>query len=194
MLRYLLSATLLLSAFTSTGQDKKSDVKKVEEKKIDYKVTGAPLPNVILETFDTVKTAEKKHRRHKKQERTSLTRLVTNKDLEHSKNIILMIFNPLCGHCDEMTRLLTKNEDQLKKTTVVMLASSKMRAYMPDFIKNQKLIDHPNFIAGIDSLDVTKETYLYSALPQLNIYDRDHKLVKVFTGDVSIDSVAKYLK
>ena len=91
MLRYLLSATLVLSSLLVQAQDKKNDAKKPEEKKIDYKVAGAPLPNVIIETFDTLKADEKKHRRHKKQENTSVTRIVTNKELEQSKNIILMI-------------------------------------------------------------------------------------------------------
>jgi thiol-disulfide isomerase/thioredoxin len=193
MLRKIFILIALVCGFNAMAQDVKNPIKPtVPEPKPDYRVIGAPLPNVLVITYDSIKTEKKK--KHRKQVLPQgPTKIVTNKDIDDNHNLIVMIFNPTCGHCEEMTHILTNSEDRLQKSKVLMLAAPVMRPYMPDFIKNQKLGDHPNFIIGIDSLDVNKDLYLYSALPQLNIYDANRKLVKIFSGEVAIDSVINYL-
>jgi hypothetical protein len=35
--------------------------------------------------------------------------------------------------------------------------------------------------------------YMYQSLPQLNIYNKERKLIKYFTGDIAIDSIRTYI-
>lgn len=196
MLRKLLTATVLLAALHVSAQQK--DAKPVE--KINYELIGSPMPSLLMVTFDTaIETDHKKHKKHKMHEdfMTSPynTKMYTDGHFNNNANLIVMMFNPTCGHCENETDDLIKNIDLFRKTKVILLANSGMKSYMPNFIKNHKIQDYPNVITlGIDSTDFIKETFLYQALPQINIYSADRKLLKTYTGNVSIDTLKKYIQ
>ena len=63
----------------------------------------------------------------------------------------------------------------------MMMASPGTKEYLPDFIKTQKTSDYPYITVGYDNADFIKKVYLYQALPQIDIYNSDHKLIRIFT-------------
>jgi hypothetical protein len=57
-----------------------------------------------------------------------------------------------------------------------------------------KTEEYPIMYVGTDSGDFLNNVFLYSQLPQINIYDKKRKLLKTFTGEVAIDSLKKYIQ
>jgi hypothetical protein len=164
------------NTFAQQGAKLRPDVskKQVTSRDIDYKEIGAPMPSFLL--IDS----NGKH--------------ITNKDLQNKANLFLMIFNPTCEHCEEMTMQLEKNISLFNKTKVLL-------ATKPNQVENKKYImqslhtkDYPPFIIGLDSSHLIDRTFLYKNLPQINIYNKKRKLIKVFCGDTPIDSLKSYIQ
>lgn len=203
----------LLSTYGAMGQQgAKSGAKTTENKfdpKIDYKQPGSPMPRLkVLLYHDTAKSAAadspapkakkiaKKNRKNmeKKQASGGDTAYLTNRDLDNGANLFVVLFNPTCGHCQDMTKNLEANMHLFKKTNIVMVATPVMRDYLHDFTSLMKINQYPAIQVGTDSSGFVDNVFLYQMLPQLNIYDGDRKLLKIFTGDVPMDSVKKYIQ
>jgi len=120
--------------------------------------------------------------------------VVTGKDLDNGANLFIMMFNPTCSHCEEMTLQMTNNIDAFKKTKVVLLATKPMAVYLPDYAQRRGIARYPAMYIGYDSLKFIDEMFLYQSLPQINIYDRNRKLLKIFTGEVPMDTLKKFIE
>lgn len=182
MLRNLLIITCLLCAVTITfGQKKKGKKRKkknktemVADSTINYKVIGAPMPPIRLVTQDGKE--------------------YTSKKLKNNANLLVMLFNPTCEHCQEETFTFEKNIHLFKKSHIVLMAADNMMSYM-DFFKNvTKFPQYPTLKVGVDSSGFITNTFMYQTLPQINIYDTDRKLIRIFNGDTPIDSLKKYIQ
>jgi thiol-disulfide isomerase/thioredoxin len=172
---------------------------------VDYHEAGAPMPAIKLVTFDSVeyKLTAKEKKDRKKNNLPAAThlkkpRILTEKDFDNKGNLMVMMFNPTCGHCEDQTDQIARNATLFteggKDTRVILMANMNMRTYLPDFIKNHKVNQFPVFTIGMDSADFIKESFLYSSLPQINIYDQNRKLLKIFTGEVRMDSLIQFIK
>ena len=204
MLRNILIASLLFCASVAGAQNKKTTTAaepKTAATPIDYQHPGAPMPHIMLVTLDTVKETGHKNRkrsRHKVADTADYqltsygAKMYTDSHFDNGASLIVMMFNPTCGHCEHQADMIATNSELFKKTKVILLANQNMKAYLPDFIKNHHIADYPIFTLGVDSADFIKETFLYQMLPQINIYSKEHKLVKTYTGSVSIDSLTQY--
>ncbi len=187
---------LMAVGFTSLSYGQKKIMvespEKNEKKEIDYKVVGAPMPKIRLVTLDTFKIDDSPKGRKKKQVHTTVTQEYTENDFKNKKALFVMMFNPTCGHCEEQTDNIEKNISKFGKSKFILMANPVMKSYLPDFIKNHKVKDYPSMYIGIDSSEFITKTFMYSALPQITIYDKDRKLVKIYNGEISIDSLLQY--
>lgn len=183
MLRKLIIIVCLLSiVYVAFGQKKKRKQEKEHASTAaapaadttDYKAIGAPLPPIRLVLNDGT--------------------IITNRTLEHKGNLLIMTFNPLCGHCQDATKLITKNLPLFEKTRVMLFAAPEMKAHMSVFEVDTKISKYPKITIGIDSAKYIAKTFIYQPLPQINIYNKDNKLVKIFNGDISIDSLKPYIE
>lgn len=184
MLRKLLVITLLFST-VAVGYAQKKDRKKKKDKgntevvvtdtaKIDYKAIGAPLPPLNI----TTRTGEK----------------YTEKDFKNHKNLLVMMFNPTCDHCQEETAILEKNIEQLKNTKLLLVAAPSMIEYLEFYNNVTRYSKYPDITVGVDSAGFIDKTFNYTSLPQINIYDKDRKLVKIFSGVTQFDAIEPYVK
>jgi hypothetical protein len=73
------------------------------------------------------------------------------------------------------------------------MATPQTLPYFNNFFKQTSLNEFPEIIVGVDSADFITQVYTYSSLPQINIYDKHRKLIKVFHGDTPVDSLKHYL-
>ena len=204
MLRKILAIAIVMSGALANAQDKKeTNTSKAVSKpaEVDYRVAGSAMPHMLLVTFDTlVKPANEKkiNKLNKKATGYQVTdngaKMITDKHLDNGANLIVMMFNPTCGHCEDQTELFIRNKELFKKTKLVLMANQNMKAYLPDFIKNHHINDNPIITLGYDSTDFIKETFLYQMLPQINIYSSDRKLLKTYSGNVSIDTLSQYIQ
>ena len=135
---------------------------------------GAPLPPLSI----TTRTGEKH----------------TEKDFKSYKNILVMMFNPTCDHCQEETTILEKNIEHFKDTKLLLVAAPSMIDYLEFYNNVTRYSKYPEITVGVDSAGFIDKTFNYTALPQINIYDKDRKLVKIFSGVVQFDALEPYIK
>lgn len=117
----------------------------------------------------------------------------TNKDFETKHHFFLVMFNPTCRHCIRMTKLICGNAGLFKNSKVAFMAPPTMMDYLSAYEEETGVYEHPQFVVGVDSAFAVDKLYTYGTLPQINIYDRDAKLVKTFKGDTPLDSLKHYL-
>jgi len=200
---------LILSVLTSAiaslamAQQDSKTTQNTPSANIDYKREGMPMPLMyVREYHDTTATnapeLTKKEKKKRAKTGTDISpdhySTLTNKDLDNGANLLIMLFNPTCSHCEEMTTLMEKNIDIFKKTEVVLVASKPMAPYIPDFAERFHIAKYPMMHIGYDSSNFVDNIFTYQRLPQLTIYDRDRKLLKIFTGEVPIDSLKKFVE
>jgi thiol-disulfide isomerase/thioredoxin len=200
--RAFLAGCLLLS-ITTSGQQQKPGQNQSEDK-TDYRIAGTPMPRLkVLLYHDTSKRptteapqANRKTRKRKKEKATALGSQVylTDKDVNNNANLFVMLFSPSCGHCQDMAKILEANIGSFRKSHLVLVAGPLMRQYLYDFSELTKTYEYPSINIGIDSSGFVDKTFLYQMLPQINIYDRDRKLLKTYTGDIPFDSLKKYIQ
>ncbi len=204
MLRKLLIIGCLFCTHLAFAQktvpNAKPPFQKAESVDVPEQAIGAPLPPFILIKMPKP-VAEKTHSKQKKHtsegtETPALAppKLITNKDVKYDANLFMMFFNPTCGHCEDMTELLEKHIQLFNKTKIVMVASPNARPYMPEFEKGYNTDQYSTLIVGTDSLNLIGKLFLYHSLPQINIYDKNRKLLKVFSGDTPLDSLKPYIQ
>lgn len=155
-------------------KNKKAQAAPVAANKIDYKQLGTPMPPLRIVT----------------QERKSITDAMVKNDA----NLIVMMFNPTCGHCEDMTRAMEENIFLFKKTNIVLVAAANMFDNLEFFKKNVKANQFPSIKVGVDSSQFIDQSFNYNGLPQVNIYDHDRKLIKTFSGITTVDSLKKYIE
>lgn len=180
MLRKLsIVSCLLIIGFVAFGQKHKKQAKKatgstVSSDKIDYKAIGSPMPHLNI------------YRRDGK--------YLNDENLKNDANLFLMLFNPTCEHCEDETILLKENIFRFKKSKIVLIAAPSMGPYLDYFVNNTKTDSFPSIQIGLDSCGYLDKVFRYETLPQINIYDKDRKLIKVFTSDTPIDSLKQYIE
>lgn len=169
---------------------------------IDYTQLGAPIPPFNFMSYnDTsrsvdLKLVEKKYARNIYKTNTDSTGRYTHMsiaDFSNGNNFVVMIFNPLCNHCEEVAFLLEKNVNFFQKNKIILLANKAMEFYIPNFAERHHVARYPCMYIGYDTSGFIDNTFLYETLPQLNIYSAQRKLIRTFSGDVHIDSLKKYL-
>lgn len=183
MLRKILIITCLFgTVFVAFGQKKRKKDKANEtiaaanDSAINYRELGSPLP----ENFRVWMVASNK--------------LVTKKDLANDANLLVMMFNPTCEHCQEETELFKKNIYAFKKTQLILVAAPVMKDYMEFFENVVRVKEYPTVQVSLDSCKFIDRAFTYQSLPQINIYDKERKLIKMFSGDTPMDSLRQYIE
>ncbi len=177
MFRNLLIISGLLSITFFAYADKKDKQGAGTSQKSDsvnYKEIGAPMPQLQLELEGG--------------------KVLTNKSVQNKANLLVVMYNPLCEHCQEQTSTLIQNIHLFKKTKALYLTTAEMWAYVNLFETATKYSRYPQLVVGIDRSGFGDKVFLYQPLPQINIYDAERKLIKVFTGGVPIDSLKPYIQ
>ncbi len=176
----------------------------------DYQVLGAPMPKLIITTlYDTAKekhynvVVDKKESHKQKKLRQNEFALnlklhekpiVTQDDLNNGANLFVMMFNPNCSHCEDMTEEIEKYNKLFVKSKLVMVAHKTNKILLPNFIRSFRINDYPFMFIGADSMNFNDNAYMFKALPQINIYDHNRKLIKYYAGDIPMDSLAAYIE
>lgn len=182
MLRKILVITFLFGAVVATYAQKKEKKKRNKNKteqaaidtaNIDYKAIGAPMPEIKAVTL-------------KKE-------TVTAKDFKSGGNLFIMVFNPTCDHCQSETTLLEKHIDKFKKTDLLLMAAPSMIDYLEFYNNVTRYSKYPKMVVGVDSANYIGKTFMYESLPQINVYDKDRKLIKVFSGETPIEKLEPYI-
>ncbi len=140
----------------------------------DYRVKGAPIPRFVIEP---VKGG-----------------VFTNTVLKPGKPVLLVIFSPQCEHCERALDTLKGMGARLKGTQIVLVTQPIHQPQMSGFLEKSGLGKNPAFRnMGVDRSNLIYSIYAQDMLPQFNIYDSKHRLVRTFSGIFPLDSLKPYL-
>ncbi len=198
MLRNLLIIGCLLTTQVSLAQTLKEKKPLVDTS--NPQEIGALLPPFLITTMPKTIVEYKKKKLKNAEDSSAKTikkgpvHYITNKDVKYEGNLFVMFFNPTCGHCEDMTELLEKHIQYFKKTKVLMVAAPITRPYMDMFVNGYHTNEYSTLMVGTDSLNLIGKMFTYKGLPQINIYDKDRRLLKVFSGDTPLDSLKPYIQ
>jgi thiol-disulfide isomerase/thioredoxin len=165
---FLLSSAILLIAAGINAQNKDE-----QNAASIYKEIGAPLPPLHIVCKDN--------------------KIITEKDLKDNKHLFLIMFNPTCGHCINMTDSITSNIKDFKHNKIVFMAALPAADFLESFYTQTHILDYPQLQVGYDSASAVDKLFDYKTLPQINIYDKDRKLVKTYNADIPLDSLKQYV-
>ena len=142
----------------------------------DYKQLDAPLPK-----FSVINHENKN---------------ITDDLSQSGGNLILMMFNPTCEHCEEETRAFIENIFLFKKSKILLVAASVQTPNLSYFEATVKCSQYPSTITvAIDSAHLIDKIFTYKTLPQINIYEaKSMRLLKTFEGFTPMDSLKKYIQ
>ncbi|NCX96270.1 MAG: hypothetical protein EBX41_07630 [Chitinophagia bacterium] len=197
-----LASAISSACFAQKTETKPPQPETTATEKIDYQQIGTPMPELVLISYDSASIIPPKKKKHRKKDQEVVAEdttiqmqpiIYTNKDFKNKGNLLVMMFNPTCGHCEDQTEILKKNIDLFKDSRLIMLANKTMKTYIPDFMHNHKIKDFPIITLGMDSTSFINNTFLYRALPQINIYNSERKLIKVYAGEVPMDSLKMFI-
>ena len=205
MLRKLLIILCVAMSTKSVAQVGITPVKTTEkhaETEIDYKLPGSPMPSFMMVEMMEVPAKpaaggaaeSKKERREKAGTSNIAERVLTTGDLDNGANLFVLLFNPTCSHCEDETKMLGQHIELFKRSKIVLMANLAMKTYVPDFVKNLHTADFPPMHVGVDSAGFIDKVFMYQALPQINIYDGQRKLLKIYTGEANLDSLKQYIQ
>jgi hypothetical protein len=74
------------------------------------------------------------------------------------------------------------------------MAAPAMSTDMGFFENITKVSEYPSIKSGQDNSGFMDKTFNYGGLPQINIYDKNRKLLKIFNSDTPLDSLKPYIQ
>lgn len=146
------------------------------EPKFDYKQMDAPLPKFNIINYEN--------------------KNITKEVLQSGGNLVMIMFNPTCEHCEEETKTLIENIFLFKKSKILLVAAAIQTPNISYFDANVKFSQYPSTITvSVDSAHVIDKLFTYKTLPQINIYDgKNLRLIRTFEGLQPLDTLRPYIE
>ncbi|MBS1921690.1 MAG: thioredoxin [Bacteroidetes bacterium] len=104
------------------------------------------------------------------------------------EQVLIILFNPECEHCQKETEELLDSIDHFKNIQIVM-ATMMPFSEMTAFYKKYKLAKYHNIVVGQDTKYFLPVFYMVSNLPYLALYNKKGELITTFEGAVPIHKV-----
>jgi thioredoxin-related protein len=118
----------------------------------------------------------------------SLTILPTDK-IQNGKPILILYFRPDCPHCQAETKSFVENIETIKKFQIYFVTNASFQE-TKGYQQQYQLAKYPNIIVGKDYERSFFRAFKPSSIPYLVIYDGQKRLVKVYYGEISINTIA----
>ncbi len=116
----------------------------------------------------------------------------SKKDLPKKTPVVIIYFNPECGHCQAEATELSKNMDRFKKVFFVMAAYHDL-GQIKEFGEVYGFDKFDNIKLGRDSKYFLPVFYDVKTTPFSAVYDKKGKLVKAFEHGMSVEELEKAL-
>lgn len=106
----------------------------------------------------------------------------SNQGLDKGKPVLLVYFQPDCDDCRNFTKALLKQAVDFKHVQVIMVTNTSL-SQLTVFEKEFKLKSYKNIAAGTEGYTIVLQRALnVQSFPYMVAYNREHKLVKIFSG------------
>lgn len=105
-----------------------------------------------------------------------------------------MLFNPQCDHCGVAAKGIKEQMADLQDCTFVLMTGNNLLEYIPKFVSQYGIDNIPNMHIGIDNSGADKQLFEYKGIPQVMIYNQEHKLQKTFYVNIPVDSIKYFIR
>ena len=112
----------------------------------------------------------------------------TKNDFKKKSNVLIMLFNPECDHCQHETEEIVNHIDRFKNVQIVMATMMPFDA-MKSFYEKYELSKYKNIVVGQDQHFFLIPYYRVGNLPFLAFYNKKENLISVFEGSMPIEKV-----
>jgi thiol-disulfide isomerase/thioredoxin len=107
--------------------------------------------------------------------------------------VLILFFHPECEHCKYQITNLLKSELMFQGLQIILVSDAEKEA-VKSFVKDYGLLKYTGLIILVDNTYSFKEYFGTDVVPSLFIYNKEHKLVRFFQGEVRQETVLKYLR
>lgn len=125
---------------------------------------------------------------------TSDERVYFDTSLRKNTPLILVLFNPSCGHCMEVAVNMKSRIQALSGADIVFLTGNNLLAELPSFIQQTRIYGLPNVYVGIDHSDVSKQLFEYNGIPQIMVYNKNRILLKTYYKQIDLDEIVQLIR
>ncbi len=156
-----------------------------ENLQTDYKSLGAAMPHFEIKTTNG--------------------KSLTEKNFEEYESIVLVLFNPTCEHCIDLGKAIAENPKTFRKTALVYIAANGMDDYLGYFTEQTGLekVMGKNIVMGTDqtpnaglgnSFSVFLAQLFEYQLPQVNVYNKERKMIFKHSGAISLQELTTQIR
>jgi hypothetical protein len=121
------------------------------------------------------------------------TTYYTKADLPKNKSVLLILFSPMCEHCQHETEEIIKNIDEFKNVQIVMSTSLPFDSMLA-FRERYHLADYPNIVVAHDPHFFLIPYFQLHNMPFMAFYNRKKELISVHEGSWGIENVIQEIK
>lgn len=199
-MKYLLLSISLLIGFTCFADKKKSKpktnvVKKTEESSSDGTMVTA---NTEMQTSDNYKNKLENTRIDAPLfafKCSDIKNTTIDQDKFNDRNLVVMLYNPDCGHCMEVARKILEILPEHKDTRLLLMSGENTTPAIPEFMKTLGISeDSENITIALISKETTEAIFEYNGIPQVMVYGQERLLRKVYYKDIDILDFSKLLE
>jgi len=108
--------------------------------------------------------------------------------------VMLVLFNPGCGHCKEIAIDIQKNIDKFEGISIVYMTGKNLLGMLPNFVAECGLGETENFIVCADNSEITSQLFDMEGIPQMMFYNTERKLQEVMYKELQMDEALKALR
>lgn len=119
---------------------------------------------------------------------------LSNADLIKGQPILFVLFNPSCGHCQVLLEQVRDNLALYENVNIVFLTGQPLKDVLPNYVVNVKVdkIEQINVVS--DNSDITTKIFEYQGIPQIMLYDKEHKLQFIYYKDATNKQILRQLR
>ena len=116
-------------------------------------------------------------------------------DFPKDKPVMLVLFNPSCGHCQIILEQVRDNIEDFKFATILFLTGEPLKDVLPDYVVNVKVDKMADdILVASDNSDATLKIFEYQGIPQVMLYNKEHKLEFIYYKEAQNMNMLRYLK
>jgi thioredoxin-related protein len=114
-------------------------------------------------------------------------------NIPRNKQVLVMMFDPECSHCQHSAEEMYQHKDELKDIQIV-LATIAPIYQMNSFMQKYKLAEMKNIVAGKDIYFLLPPFFSMKSFPFLAMYNKKGDLIEGREGSFPIDKVIQKFK
>ncbi len=118
---------------------------------------------------------------------------MNNDQFAKGEPVLLVMFNPGCGHCKEILTKVKGNLGMFKNTTIVFVAGQPLHGELPRFVGEMRADKIPNLFIASDHGDFIGKHFEYNGIPQIMLYNAEHQLQHIYYSEASLLDLQRHL-